>query len=120
MQKNTTPTRTKSTDRAAAAEALVKAHLANRAARLIVRRFVNGHVLWLVKGTAPAPYVVSLQPLVTCDCPDFARNHAECKHVKAARLLAEAEALAATTPAPVAPAAPTRTRRPYREEIDLW
>lgn len=118
MTKNTTPTRAKSTDRAAAAEALVKAHLANRAARLIVRRFVNGHVLWLVKGTAPAPYVVTLAPVVTCDCPDFARNHAECKHVKAARLLAEAEGKATPTPAPVAPApAPRKERRPWVEEV---
>ena len=69
--------------RQAAAVALVEQHLADIKAHKIMRRYVNGMLLWVVNG-----HIVTLDP-VTCDCGDFQHRHPEggCKHVQAVRLL---------------------------------
>ena len=93
--------------RQAAAVALVESHLVDIKAHVILRRYVNNRVVWLVNG-----HVVTLDP-VTCDCGDFQHRHPEggCKHVQAVKLLTEAAA-------PVAPARPRRPRTEPREELD--
>lgn len=90
--------------RQAAAVALVESHLADIKAHVILRRFVNNRVVWLVNG-----HVVTTDP-VTCDCPDFQHRHPVdgCKHIQAVRLLA---APAAPTPAPIAWTADARRNR---------
>lgn len=68
---------------------LVQAHLSDRAAGIIRGRVnATGVNTWLVKGSHGATYVVTLEPLATCDCPDHVRRGGECKHIQAVRLLA--------------------------------
>ena len=76
-------------DRESKARDLVQAHLNDRAAGIIRARVnATGVNTWLVKGSHGTTYVVTLEPLATCDCPDHARRGGECKHIQAVRLLA--------------------------------
>ena len=99
--------------RQAAAVALVEQHLADIKAHKIMRRYVNGMLLWVVNG-----HIVTLDPVVSCDCPDFQHRHPAdgCKHVQAVRLLQGQ---------PAAPAAPAikwtgdeRRARKQRTELE--
>ena len=85
--------------RQAAAVALVQQHLADIKAHVILRRFVNGMVVWLVKGT-DAAHVVTLNPVISCDCPDHQHRRVECKHILAVKLLTQPAQ--PVTPAPAA------------------
>lgn len=106
-------------DRDAEAAEIVKAHLTDIHAHKIVRRFVNGRVVWLVQNGRGEQHVVTLEP-ETCDCQDRRFNRATCKHIRACQILVEAEAAkVATEPKPEPKPAP-RTRLVYREEIDLY
>ena len=102
--------------RQAAAVALVESHLQDIKAHRILRRCVNGMVVWLVKGT-DTTHVVTLDPVVSCDCPDFQHRHPAdgCKHIQAIKML--------VTPAQPAPAAPiawtSDTRKARRGRTEL-
>lgn len=77
------------------AAALVREHLANRAAHLITARVnASGVNTWLVRG-----HVVTLEPRETCDCQDHTYRHVTCKHILAVRMLAASPAVAPTRPA---------------------
>ena len=121
-------------DRESKARDLVQAHLNDRAAGIIRGRVnATGVNTWLVKGSNSVTYVVTLEPLATCDCPDHARRGGECKHIQAVRLLAgpaPAPALADDRAARDALSAQLeaaakverlarRRSRDYREECDL-
>ena len=100
--------------RQAAARELVARHLSDRAARIISARVnASGVNTWQVKGHGDT-YTVTLQPVVTCSCPDHQKRHAPCKHILAVVTLAGEQ------PQPVAtvPAAPARTRRPRTETTE--
>lgn len=93
-----------SSPRSDKARALVRQHLANRAAHLITARVnASGVNTWLVNG-----HVVTLDPVVTCDCQDRQYRHVECKHIQAVRILA-----ASPSPAP----APRSVRTEWVEEV---
>ena len=98
--------------RQAAAVALVKQHLVDIKAHKIMRRYVNGMLLWVVNG-----HIVTLDPVVSCDCPDFQHRHPAdgCKHIQAIKML--------VTPAQPAPAAPiawtSDTRKARRGRTEL-
>ena len=99
--------------RQAAAVALVESHLADIKQHVILRRYVNNRVVWLVDG-----HVVTLDP-VTCDCGDFQHRHPAdgCKHVQAVRLL-QGQPAEATQPAAIVWTSDTRRARKQRTELE--
>ena len=115
----TTITPSTTTDkRAEAAARLVEQHLAHRDERLIVGRVTRTGVrVWLVNG-----HTVTLDPVVTCDCPDRLHRGVTCKHIMAVRLLTTKPA-PAPTPAPVpvgitADSVAVIARRPRTEWVE--
>ena len=110
---------TQTTDRRqAAARDIVARHLNNRAARVISARVnASGVNTWQVKGNGDT-YTVTLQPVVTCSCPDHLKRGLPCKHILAVMELAGEQ----PQPVAVAPVAPARPRRPRteREEELAW
>ena len=87
-------TTTTTDKREAAAARLVEQHLAHRDERIIVGRVTRTGVrVWLVNG-----HTVTLDPVVTCDCPDRLHRGVTCKHIMAVRMLTTKPA---PTPAPV-------------------
>lgn len=101
--------------RQAAARDIVARHLADRAARIIAARVnASGVNTWQVKGSDATPYTVTLQPIVTCSCPDHAKRGLPCKHILAVMELAGEQ----PQPVAVAPAAPARPRRPRTETTE--
>ena len=121
-------------NRESKARDLARAHLSDRAAGIIRGRVnATGVNTWLVNGSNGETYVVTLEPLATCDCPDHARRGGECKHIQAVRLLAgqppapsladgraaRAAAIDARIEAQRQERLARRRSRDYREECDL-
>lgn len=84
-----------------------------------VRRLSPSH--YEVQGQH-APYIVNLDAPGTCTCPDYTYRHAECKHIKAARLAtlldAELEEFLARRPDVQLADIPARMRDAARPGID--
>ena len=80
---------TQTTDRRqAAAHEIVARHLNDRAARIISARVnASGVNTWQIKGQGDT-YTVTLQPVVTCSCPDHLKRGLPCKHILAVMELA--------------------------------
>lgn len=110
------------------AAAIVEAHLNDRAAGMIHARATEAGLVWTVKGSKGDAYAVTLGETCSCTCQDYARRRLPCKHIMAIKILALAHEPGqvvfipadAHEPTPTPTQAPTRTRRPYREEIDRW
>lgn len=109
-------TTTTADKRAEAAARLVEQHLAHRDERIIVGRVTRtGIRVWLVNG-----HTVTLDPVVTCDCPDRLHRGVTCKHIMAVRMLTTKPVTAPTT-APVgftADDVTTILRRPRTEPVE--
>ena len=95
--------------RQTAARDIVARHLNNRAARIISARVnCTGVNTWQVKGQGDT-YTVTLQPVVTCSCPDHLKRGLPCKHILAVMEL--------TGQPTEAPARPRRPRTETTEEL---